>query len=129
MSLFTKLFSTILAKDDGTTARANAYREAIHEEAKVGGTLFGPIPQGSRREFFCLDEHTWVWHEEWTDANNIRRVRTTRYDVRPQGILKAQDGAPYQPLGYEETRHFLYAVHRYDDVINQQLAPYLQAYA
>lgn len=128
MSLFGKLFKTVLAKDD-SVALAEAYRRAIHEEAKVGGTLFGPIPAGARREFFCLDEHTWVWHEEWTDANNIRRVRTTRYDVRPQGIFKAQDGAAYQPLSYDETKRFLYAVHRYNEVIDQQLAPYLQAYA
>jgi hypothetical protein len=121
-----KLLSVILAKDD-TATRARAYQEAIHEEAKVGGTIFGPVAKGGRREFFCLDEHTWVWHEEWTDANSIRHVRTTRYDIRPTGILKAQDGQPYQPVSREEARHLVYAVTRYNQLIDEQLTPLLMA--
>jgi len=121
-----KLLSIILPKDEAV-ARAKAYREAIQEEARVGGTLFGPVPEGNRREFFCLDEHTWIWHEEWTDANSIRHARTTRYDVRPQGILKAQDGQPYQALSREEAQHLLHAAYRYNHQIDTQLAPYLSA--
>jgi hypothetical protein len=124
--MFKKLLSVILTKDENA-ARAKAYREAIHEEAKIGGTLFGPVAKGNRREFFCLDEHTWVWHEEWTDANGLRQVRTTRYDVRPQGILKAQDGQPYQPVGRAETERLVYAVNHYNERIDAELAPYLQA--
>ena len=75
---------------DGLTLQAEAYRRAIREEAKVGGKVFGPVPEGVRREFFCLDERTWVWHEEWTDENGKPQIRTTRYDVRPHGIFKAQ---------------------------------------
>jgi hypothetical protein len=121
-----KLLSIILPKDEAA-ARARAYREAIQEEAKIGGSLFGPIAEGSRREFFCLDEHTWVWHEEWTDASSIRHARTTRYDVRPQGILKAQDGQPYQALSRDEARHLLHAIYQYNQRIDAQLAPYLAA--
>ena len=43
---------------------ADAERNLIRYEAKVGGDLFGPIPAGHRRDFFCLDEHTWIWHEK-----------------------------------------------------------------
>jgi len=111
-----KLLSIIMPKDEADV-RAQAYRDAIREEAKIGGSLFGPIPAGSRREFFCLDEHTWVWHEEWTDGNNIRHARTTRYDVRPQGILKAQDGQPYQPLGRDEALRLLQAARRYKELV------------
>lgn len=119
-----KLLSTIIKSDD---ERANAYREAIREEAKVGGRLFGPIPESTRREFFCLDEHTWIWHEEWTDANNIRQVRTTRYDVRPNGIFKAQDGQPYRPVTREEAEHLVQATTRYNQVLDAELTPLLQA--
>jgi hypothetical protein len=121
-----KLLSIILPKDEAA-ARARAYREAISEEAKIGGSLFGPVPEGGRREFFCLDEHTWVWHEEWTDGNSMRHARTTRYDVRPQGILKAQDGQPYQPLSRDETQHLLYAAYRYNQLVDAGVTPYLAA--
>lgn len=121
-----KLLSVIVPKD-AAAARAEAYREAIREEAKVGGTLFGPIPQGHRREFFCLDEHTWVWHEEWVEANRTHRVLTTRYDVRPHGIFKAQDGQPYQPLSRDEAVRLVQAMHRYNQVLDAELAPLLAA--
>lgn len=120
-----KLLKVILK--DAEAERADAYRQAIREEAKVGGRLFGPVPEGNRREFFCLDEHTWVWHEEWTDANNIRHARTTRYDIRPNGIFKAQDGQPYQPLSKAEAAHLVHATQRYNEVLDAELTPLLQA--
>lgn len=106
---------------------ADAYREAIREEAKVGGTVFGPIPKGVRREFFCLDENTWVWHEEWKDSTGQLQVRTTRYDVRPHGVFKAQDGQPYRPLGREEAKRLLGAMKKYNELIDTELAPYLSS--
>lgn len=124
--MFKKLLSIIMPKDEAA-ARAKAYREAINEEAKIGGTLFGPVPEGHRREFFCLNEHTWIWHEEWTDASSMHHARTTRYDVRPQGILKAQDGQPYQALSRDEAQHLLHAAYRYNQLIDGQLAPHLAA--
>ena len=104
---------------------ADAYREAIREEAKIGGTVFGDVPSDVRREFFCLDEHTWVWHEEWKDTDSKHQVRTTRYDMRPHGIFKAQDGQPYRPVSREEARRLLKAIHKYNELIDNELAPYL----
>ena len=40
-------------------------RELIQLESEIGAQLFGEIPKGHRREFFCLDEKTWIWYEEW----------------------------------------------------------------
>jgi len=85
--------------------RENAYRNLIRKEAAIGGTLFGALPKGHRREFFCLDEHTWVWHEEWVDKLGQRHVRNTRYDVRPSGVVKVQDGHGYQALSPTEARN------------------------
>jgi hypothetical protein len=96
---------------------AQRYRDIIHQEAAVGGQLFGPVPKGGRREFFCLDEHTWVWHEEWVDQTGKRQVVTTRYDVRPQGVFKAQDGQAYRPLSLEETKHFFKAINLYYNAV------------
>ena len=94
---------------------ADFYKGMLHYEAKVGGQLFGPIPDGNRREFFCLDEHTWVWHEEWKDANGAYQMLTTRYDIRPSGIVKSQGGRHYQALSPQETQNICQAIEMYAD--------------
>src|SRR5437867_1938663 len=101
--------------------RAKQYRDLIRREAAIGGQLFGPIPKNGRREFFCLDEHTWVWHEEWVDENGHHHAVTTRYDVRPHGVFKAQDGQPYQPIGLQEAKHFYKAVKLYNKRVKAEL--------
>lgn len=100
--------------------RAELYRNLIRHEARIGGTIFGPVQKGGRREFFCLDEHTWVWHEEWFDQNGQHQVRTTRYDVRPSGILKAQHGQ-YRPVSVEEAKHLKKAALLYKDRVEREL--------
>jgi hypothetical protein len=97
----------------GELARINRYRQLLQSEAKIGGELFGTVPEGTRREFFCLDDTTWVWHEEWLDQNGQRQVQTTRYDVRPSGILKAQDGRGYQMVSQAEAQNLIRAVKLY----------------
>lgn len=96
-------------------------QKLLRHEAKIGGRLFGDVPAGGRREFFCLDEHTWVWHEEWTDRQTgERKVQTTRYEVRPDRILKVRDGH-YQPISRKEANHLLEAARTYRDTVGQEL--------
>jgi len=97
------------------------YRDLIRHEAKIGGKLFGPIPDGMRREFFCLDERTWVWHEEWTDKDGKARNKTIRYDVRPNRILKTQNSQHYQLVLPEEARNLYKAMQLYNQRVNAQL--------
>lgn len=118
MNLF-KLLSN--SADAQTEARIQAYREIIRKEAKIGGELFGPVNPGGRREFFCLDPNTWVWHEEWVDAQGLRHSITTRYDVRSNGVLKAQDGLPYQFVGFDEAKRLYQAVKLYNKHVDMQL--------
>ena len=101
--------------------QAELYRNLIRHEAKIGGKLFGPVPKGGRREFFCLDKRTWVWHEEWIDANGQRQIKTTRYDVRPDGILKAQDDQPYKLVSLEEAKNLQKAAHMYWDKVTDEI--------
>ena len=116
-----KLFSTITAQKH-TQRKAELYRNLIRHEAKLGGQVFGPIPAGVRREFFCLDRHTWIWHEEWNDQNGQRQTMTTRYDVRPDGmILKAQDGQPYKEVVGDEALRLYEAASEYNRKIRQDL--------
>lgn len=121
-----KLLSGIIPQDH-QARNAQIRTNFIRDAAQMGGTLFGPVPGGIRREFFCLDRHTWVWHEEWTDANNIRHARTTRYDIRPHGIFKAQDGVPYQPVSAQEAHHLYAAARQYQQNLHERFDPLLAA--
>lgn len=114
-----KILNVVLG-DRSIQRQANLYSNLIRHEAKIGGQILGPVPNNRRREFFCLDERTWVWHEEWLDAKGQKHVRTTRYDVRPDGVLKSQDG-DYKKLSNEESLRLRQAAHLYVDRINQEM--------
>lgn len=101
--------------------RARKYRDLIRREAAIGGRIFGPVPKNGRREFFCLDRRTWVWHEEWVDQSGQRHAVTTRYDVRSNGIFKAQDGHPYQPLTRDELIRLRDAMLIYNDMVENEI--------
>lgn len=101
--------------------RADLRRAILHYEGRLGGELFGPVPKGVRREFFCLDEHTWIWHEEWDGEHGKRQVLTTRYDVRPSGVVKSQGGNVYQALSEQEADNFYAAVLLYRKRVGSEL--------
>lgn len=88
-------------------------RQLIELEAQIGGALFGPIPSGHKREFFMLDEKTWVWHEEWQDENGKRKITSTRYEIHTNGILKAQNSKVYKFIKGEELRNLVLAMELY----------------
>ena len=116
MSLL-KMFTNLLT---GSSSSANRHpvrkmteRDIIQMESDLGRDIFGPVPSGGRREFFCLDERTWIWHEEWIDEAKTARTRTTRYEMHDNGILKIQEGSKYQFIEGEELRNFAVAVEMY----------------
>ncbi len=89
-------------------------RDLIRMESKIGGTLFGPVPKGHRREFFCLDEHTWIWYESTIDPSTGKTITlTTRYEIRGERILKAQDGQLHHYTSLEESRNLVTAMTHY----------------
>jgi hypothetical protein len=100
---------------------AELYRALLRREAKIGGEIFGATDAGQRREFFCLDERTWIWHEEWIDDTGRQQIRTTRYDVRSDGILKAQDGQGYQRVTRAEAERLLQAARLYYKRVNEEI--------
>jgi hypothetical protein len=111
---FTNLNSQVTADD------------LIRLEAEIGGQLFGEIPKGHTRQFFCLDQHTWVWHESWSDQSGNHTV-TTRYEVRPNGIFKVQNDGPYKGLSDSETRNFVRAARLYASKVVSGYDAQLQA--
>lgn len=106
--------------------QARSERDMINWEAQIGGQLFGPVPKGHNRRFFCLDEHTWIWHEEWVEKGQ-RHVITTRYEVRPNGILKVQEGQPTQRLSLHEGRNLYRAIELYYERVSAEYQRQLQA--
>jgi hypothetical protein len=96
-------------------------RDLIKLESEIGSQLFGPVPKGRRREFFCLDARTWIWHEEWFDENRRYHVVTTRYEIQDNGILKVSDGARYTYIEGEELKNLTTAIHMYYERVARQI--------
>jgi hypothetical protein len=105
--------------------RALSERELIQKESEVGSQLFGPIPADHRREFFCLDEITWIWYEETIDVETGKpKSTTTRYELHDNGILKAQEGAQYSYLEGDELQNLFIAIHLYHDTVVRDVYNY-----
>ena len=121
--MFSKLRLS-MASQKSAQRKATLYRKLLRHEAQIGGSVFGPVQKGGRREFFCLDEHTWVWHEEWVDSNGQHQFATTRYDVRPNGIIKSQNGL-YKPVGTREAQNLLQAAKLYRQRINDEIYSFI----
>jgi hypothetical protein len=97
-------------------------RQLIAKESAIGRQLFGSIPKGHHREFFCLDKNTWIWYESWVDKRTGRHEEvTTRYEVHPEYVMKVQDGQPYQELTGQELHNFTLAVHQYYARVAQEV--------
>lgn len=120
MSLLPKI-----APRDSAARQAAIGRDLLRQEAEMGGTLFGPVPKGHYRQFFCMDPHSWIWYEEWKDTTGHQHKVTTRYEVRPDGVLKTQNGAAYQRLSDQEAINFYKAAKLY---IKKSKAHYQQVY-
>ncbi len=100
-------------------------RELIKMESQIGSQLFGEIPKGHRREFFCLDQHTWIWHEEWTDIRTKKMLAiTTRYEIRGDSIVKVQDTQPYQRVEGEELQNLVMAMQLYYEKVARAIYHY-----
>ncbi len=104
-----------------TKKQAHVYseRELLDMESKIGAQLFGPVPAGRRREFFCLDEKNWIWYEEWKDETGKMQNTTVRYELHDNGVLKVQPGGRYSYLEGAELDNFMRATNAYyEQVMN-----------
>ncbi|HEX7484151.1 MAG TPA: hypothetical protein VF281_03295, partial [Candidatus Saccharimonadales bacterium] len=97
-------------------------RELIQLESEIGAKLFGPLAPGARREFFCLDDTTWIWHEEGLNQQTGRReASTTRYELHKGGILKVQEGSRYTFLEGAELENFAKATRLYYEQTSREI--------
>lgn len=118
--MITKILS-LIGGHSNAQKQIDHHRTLIRREAELGGQVFGTVEQNRHREFFCLDKNTWIWHEEWTESTGRRQSRTTRYDVRPSGILKAQNNGTYHKIGREEADNLYNAAQVYHDRVLSEL--------
>ena len=102
--------------------RKYSERELIQLESEIGAKLFGPLPAGGRREFFCLDDNTWIWHEEAINPRTGKfEVSTTRYELHDNGILKVQEGSRYMFIEGKELENFVMATRLYHEQTSREI--------
>lgn len=114
------LQSVGLSRDSGFSAEDKLRRDIVRHEAQVGGRLFGSVPAGVRREFFCLDEYTWIWYEQWMEKGKPKS-RTTRYNIMNEGITKNQDGQGYKLVSRQEALRLFEAARAYQKKVEKEV--------
>jgi hypothetical protein len=114
----------ILPRND-TQRAEDAERRLIQFELQFGRKIFGPVPKNHHRDFFCLDEYTWVWHEDWLDEKGNRIVLSTRYILRPDGAIKSQNGKSYQKVDAQEFDNLYKAIKKYTTIVQNQYSQIL----
>ncbi|MBP9132365.1 hypothetical protein KBF61_04495 [Candidatus Saccharibacteria bacterium] len=95
-------------------------RELIRAEAALGAKLFGEVPEGHTRSFFCLDRNTWIWHETWLDDSGQKLQVTTRYTVYPNTVIKTQNDVQ-MPMSFQELQTLNTAVKAYYPLVASQI--------
>ncbi|MBQ3263585.1 hypothetical protein IJH06_00495 [Candidatus Saccharibacteria bacterium] len=98
-----------------------SYDELVNAESEYGRTIFGPIPEGHRREFFMHRSNVWVWHESWKNKNGLAQDVTIRYEVRPDGVYKKPQGGTYERLGGRELDNFVNAAKMYYELVKEKM--------
>lgn len=102
-------------------AKLRSHSDIINAESRLGSTIFGPIPEGHRREFFHDKKNIWIWHESWTDEYSQDREVTVRYEIRPTGVYKKYASGAYAKLEDAELYNFRKATHAYLKVIKETI--------
>ncbi|HUC79192.1 MAG TPA: hypothetical protein VMQ58_03020 [Candidatus Saccharimonadales bacterium] len=99
---------------------SSAYNNLIRKEAVIGGRIFGRIPSNVSRSFFCLDENTWVFHEDTTLKNGSVKTNIIRYELQPDRIVKVINGNRYL-LSHDEKQNFYKATKTYQKRVFSEL--------
>ena len=96
-------------------------RSLLQLESAIGAQLFSPLPEGHRRDFFCLDATTWIWSEEWLDDSQQLKSSTVRYEVQDKGILKVQDDSNYRYVEGQELSNLFTAIKMYYERVTREI--------
>lgn len=103
-----------------STSQTMTECQRLSLESKIGGQLFGPIPEGFSREFFCLDDHTWIWQEASYDDLGDKVINKIRYQITVAGVIKTSGQESYFIEG-EELANFIRATSLYYQEVSRQV--------
>lgn len=95
-------------------------RELLRLESMIGAEIFGLLPKGHSRQFFCLDDATWIWHEAWRDKDGEHEA-TVRYEIHGDRVLKVQEGPRYDFIEGEELDRLLVATRLYYERVAREV--------
>lgn len=95
--------------------------DLINAESALGGTLFGPVPDGHRREFFRYRHNIWVFHESWDGKSGEKLESTITFEVRENGVYKQPLGGKYVKIKDAELENFVKATKEYLKIIKAKL--------
>lgn len=118
MNIFTQFFKT---KKDTAEQKRELLHDLMKRESELARGIFGQVPKGGSREFFCLNSRTWIWYEEWINEQGVHKSVTTRYVIRPNEIVKSQNGGAYHRLTILEAKNFHNAMKAYQQRVEQGL--------
>lgn len=118
MNIFTQFFSK--TSKNSESRRLEILNDLKRRESKIGREIFGPVPAGGNREFFCLDESTWIWNEDWRDESGQHSKKTV-YNIRDNDILKSVNGGSYQSISATEANNLQMASKLYLERVGKKL--------
>lgn len=98
-----------------------SYEDLINAESAIGRTVFGPIPEGHRREFFESKRNVWIWYESFVNDLGQTKEMTVRYEVRPTGVYKKPTGGVYEKITGDELNNFRKAAKEYLKLVKSKL--------
>ena len=110
-----------LTRKSARTHNGFTYDELVNAEAKLGRTLFGPVPEGYQREFFESRPNVWIWYEKFVNPAGLMQEMTIRYEVRPTGVYKKPLGGGYEKLEGAELDNFRRAARGYLELVKTKL--------
>lgn len=102
--------------------RQKLEKQLIQTESQIGGAIFGQVPAGVKRDFFCIDERTWVWSDSWTEQDGTIGGFQIKYELQDgEKVLKFVDGQARGYIKGQELDNLLTAINTYHDRVLSQL--------
>ncbi len=114
-------FTKLLRPKSARYTNKFTYEDLINAESELGRTLFGPVPEGHRREFFESRRNVWIWHESFINDLGKLEEMTIRYEVRPTGVFKKPVGGSYEKITGTELDNFRKAARGYLELVKTKL--------
>jgi hypothetical protein len=109
-----------LAKQDAANTKQRLktkdqkIKQLIEIESEIGGQVFGPSRPDEERRFYCLDERTWVYQNNYVDLiDGNKKQMVIRYELHPNGVLKVINSKSHSMVQDDEAERLIEAIKLY----------------